>query len=202
MVSLRLITWNCNHGAPSTRLSELAEYSPDIVFLQECAPTATLPLAGQFFTRRIDCLKGIALGSLNAGYRLTELEPRATSGRAALGAAVTGSVSFTALCIWAQGPNYVDDVMRTLDAYDDVLRSRPSVVMGDLNSGSTLKEASPPSNLDKRILSRFTHLGVVSAYHSFTRSSTEKRRTRPTVTNATFPNLGTLISASCQRVGS
>jgi hypothetical protein len=119
MSSLRLITWNCHHGSLSTRLAELAEYSPDIVFLQECTPTETLPWVGQIFARRVGRRKGIALGSLNADYQLADLEPRANSGLAVVAAAVTGPVSFTALGVWSQGPKYVDDVLRTLDAYAD-----------------------------------------------------------------------------------
>ena len=166
MPSLRLIAWNCNHGSLSTRLSELAECSPDIVFLQECAPTETLPLTGQFFTRRLNGAKGIALGSLNPNYHLTDLTPRPTSGAAVLGATVTGPVSFTVLGVWGQKP-YADDVMRTLDAYDDLLRSGSSVVMGDLNSGTPLGRNRPHRQGHKRILSKFADLGFVSAYHVF-----------------------------------
>jgi endonuclease/exonuclease/phosphatase family metal-dependent hydrolase len=149
MPSLRLITWNCHHGSLSSRLCELAEYSSDIVFLQECTPAETLPLVGQVFARRrVGSRKGIALASLNADYHLEELEPRADSGRAVVAAGVTGRVSFTALGMWSQGPEYVDDVMRTLDAYAVLLRSGPAVVMGDLNSGARVNgEQSPPEDL-------------------------------------------------------
>jgi endonuclease/exonuclease/phosphatase family metal-dependent hydrolase len=167
MTSLRLIAWNCHHGSLSARLSELAEHTPDIVFVQECQPAETLPLDGQFFTRRIDSLKGIALGSMNAGYHLAELQPHTTGGVAALGAAVMGPVSLRVLGIWAQAPNYVDDVVQTLDAYDDVLRAGPSVVMGDLNSGTNLKAAQAPGKDHTRILARLADLELVSAYHSF-----------------------------------
>jgi endonuclease/exonuclease/phosphatase family metal-dependent hydrolase len=167
MPSLRLIAWNCHHGSLSTRLSELAEYSPDIVFLQECSPAETLPVVGQVFARRVGPGKGIALGSLNADYHLRELKSRAHSGRAVVAAAVTGSLSFTALGIWSQGPRYVDDVMRTLDAYAGLLRSGPAVVMGDLNSGTNLKREQSPGRGHSRIVAALADLGLVSAYHAF-----------------------------------
>ena len=167
MPSLHFIAWNSNHGTLSKCLSELAKEVPAIVFLQECAPPESLPLAGQFFSRRVNAHKGIALGSLDKDYRLTQLEPRPNSGRAVLAASVTGPVSFAAIGIWGQRPNYADDVMRTLDAYDDVLRSGPSVVMGDLNSGTNLNKARSPSKGHSRILCRLDDLGLVSAYHSF-----------------------------------
>jgi hypothetical protein len=125
MPALRLIAWNCHHGSLSTRLSDLAAYSPHIVFLQECAPAGPLPIKGQVFARRVGPRKGIALGSLHADYHLEKLKLRPNSGRAVVAAAVTGPVSFTALGIWSQGPRYVDDVMRTLDAYAGLLRSGP-----------------------------------------------------------------------------
>ena len=150
-------------------LSELAGYSPDVVFLQECAPAETLPLAGQFAARRINTRKAIALGTPHDGYRLVEARSRARAGQAFVCASVQGPVSFTALGIWGQTPHYVNDVIRTLAAYDDVLRSGPSVVMGDLNSGTDLNKPGDPSAGHARLLAGFNDLGLVSAYHAFHR---------------------------------
>src|SRR5437016_1722986 len=138
MSSLRLIAWNCHHGSLSTRLEELAAFAPAIVFLQECKPTSTLPMMGPFLTQRVNAQKGIALASLNADYHLAKLKPRANRGRAVMGATVSGPVSFTALGIWSQGPQYVDDVMRTLKAYERVLVSGPTIVMGGVKHGYML----------------------------------------------------------------
>jgi endonuclease/exonuclease/phosphatase family metal-dependent hydrolase len=80
---------------------------------------------------------------------------------------VSGPVSFTALGIWSQGPRYVDDVMRTLRAYDRVLRAGPSIVMGDLNSGTNLAGTRSPSKGHLRMLGALADLGLVSAYHAF-----------------------------------
>ena len=169
MPSLRLIAWNCHHGSVSRCLSDLAGYSPDVVFLQECAPAETLPLTGQFAARRINARKGIALGTPHRDYRLAKTRSRARAGQAFLCASVQGPVSFTALGIWGQTPHYVNDVMRTLDAYETVLRSGPSVVMGDLNSGTDLNKPGNPSNRHARVLARLTDLGLISAYHAFHR---------------------------------
>ncbi len=169
MPSLRLIAWNCHHGSLSKCLSDLAGYSPDVVFLQECAPARTLSLTGQFVARRINARKGIALGTPHDGYRLAKTRSRARAGQAFVCASVQGPVSFTALGIWGQTPHYVNDVMRTLDAYDDVLRSGPSVVMGDLNSGTNLNKPGDPSDGHARVLAGFAGLGLVSAYHAFHR---------------------------------
>jgi hypothetical protein len=166
MPALRLIAWNCHHGSVSARLAELATFAPAIVFLQECQPSRRPPLSNSCMTLRVNARKCIALASLNADYQITPLRPRPNRGRAIVAATVTGPASFTALGIWAQGPRYVDDVMRTLDAYHRVLQSGPAVVMGDLNSGSNLTR-QPPSKGHARILAALKDCGLVSAYHAF-----------------------------------
>ena len=57
--------------------------------------------------------------------------------------------------------------MRTLEAYDRVLRSGHAVVMGDLNSGTNLNTKQSPSKGHSRILDALADLGLVSAYHAF-----------------------------------
>jgi hypothetical protein len=167
MRSLRLLTWNCHHGSLSARLSELASLSPAIIFLQECTPIDPLPLTRPFVTQRVNPTKAIAMVSLDEDYLLARLRPRARRGRAVVGATVSGPVPFTALGIWSQGPRYVDDVLRTLKAYDRVLRAGPVVVMGDLNSGANLNTRQSPSKGHARILTALADFGLVSAYHSF-----------------------------------
>jgi len=167
MRSLLRLTWNCHHGSLSARLADLACLSPAIAFLQECRPTDTLAVTRPSVTQRVNTTKAIALASLDDDYLVTRLRPRARRGRAVIGATVSGPVSFTTLGIWSQGPRYVDDVMRTLKAYDRVLRSGPAVVMGDLNSGANLNTRPAPSKGHARILAALADLGLVSAYHRF-----------------------------------
>jgi len=168
-VRLRLIAWNCHHGSLGTRLDDLAAFAPAIVFLQECRPAEMLASTRPFVTRRVNVQKGIALGSLDSSYSLARLRRRANAGRAVVGANVTGPVSFVALGIWSQGPRYVDDVMRTLDAYGRILRSGSAVVMGDLNSGTNLAGEKSINKRHSRIVAALADLGLVSAYHAFHR---------------------------------
>lgn len=179
MPSLRLITWNCRHGSFSRCLSELAEHSPDLIFLQECDPSESLPLMGQALVRRVAAGKGIALAAPDTQYRLTKLEARAEAGRATIAAAAAGAVSFTALGIWSQAPKYVDDVMRSVDAYADVLSHGPAVVLGDLNSGTALGTGRPPTKSHLRMVHALRDIGLVSAYHAF-HGVEHGRETHPT----------------------
>jgi endonuclease/exonuclease/phosphatase family metal-dependent hydrolase len=171
MASVRLIAWNCHHGAIATRVAELADYSPDIVFLQECTLAKPAPsTAERVLIRRVGGKKHIALISLNGAYQMTKLESKSRGGRAHLAVAVTGPVSFTVLGIWSQGPKYADDVVRTLRAYAGVLRSGPAIVMGDLNSGTRLNGEHALSKGHSRIINLLSGLGLVSAYHAFHRT--------------------------------
>jgi endonuclease/exonuclease/phosphatase family metal-dependent hydrolase len=164
---LRLIAWNCHHGSLSSRLAALASFSPAIVFLQECRPVETLAVMNPFVIQRVNDRKGIALASLDSTYSLARLRLRANRGRAVACARVTGPVSFIALGIWSQGPRYVDDVMRTLDAYSSILSSGSTVVMGDLNSGSNLTRQKSINKGHSRIVAALADRGLVSAYHAF-----------------------------------
>lgn len=164
---LSLIAWNCQHGPLSSRLAELADFAPAIVFLQECRPVDEESSAIRFVNRFVNARKSIALGSLSATYQIARLRARANCGGAVVGATVAGPISFTALGIWSRGPGYVTDVMKTLAAYRNVLRSGPVVVMGDLNSGTNLAKKKPPSRGHLRIVDALADLGLVSAYHAF-----------------------------------
>jgi endonuclease/exonuclease/phosphatase family protein len=179
MPCVRLIAWNCHHGSLSSRLAELAAFAPAIVFLQECNPAGPPSSNGPLLTHRVNARKGIALASLDADCQFEKLRPRANRGRAVIGARVAGPLSFAALGIWSQGPRYVDDVMRTLNAYDRVLRAGPAVVLGDLNSGTNLAGTRSPNKGHSRILDRFADLGLVSAYHAFHRCA-HGQETHPT----------------------
>ncbi|MES1256599.1 MAG: endonuclease/exonuclease/phosphatase family protein [Acidobacteriota bacterium] len=167
MSDLCLVAWNCRSGSLPQRLAELAPHAPDLVFLQECRPDVSLPLSGQFINHRVNASKGIALGAPRNIYHVSALEPRPESGRAVVAAAVVGPTSFSAFGLWSQGPHYVDDVMRTLDAYDDILRAGPAVVMGDFNSGTNLGGKRSPAMAHTRMLAAFADLRLVSAYHAF-----------------------------------
>ena len=168
MPTLRLIAWNCHHGSVAARLEDLASGAPAVVFLQECSPVVDTHLSLSCVTQRVNVRKAIALGSLGTGYAVRRLRARPNRGQAVVAAAVRGLASFTAIGIWSRGPRYADDVMRTLKAYERVLRSGPAVVMGDLNSGTNLaREVTSPSKGHGRIVDALADLGLVSAYHAF-----------------------------------
>lgn len=183
MSQLRLVTWNCRSGAVTDRLSDLSGLSPDIAFLQECAPTEGLPLEGDVITRRINARKGIALATLSPHYRCTEMRPPeihdSPSIFATVSAAATGRALFAVLGLWAHGPDYAADVRQTLDRHADLLRSGPAIVLGDLNSGTRLSAPQASTANHDRVVNAMTEHGLVSAYHAF-HGVEHGRETHPT----------------------
>jgi exonuclease III len=166
---LRIITWNCRSGSVAKRLSELADYDPHIVFLQECRAIQDEPSSEVVCMRTVKGCKGIALAVSAESCRCVARGLIPGSGRAALAAQVLAPVRFTALGIWARPPAYVQDVILTLRAHADLLRAGPALVLGDLNTGSRLGRHRSSTRHHERLLDLCSELGLVSAYHAFHR---------------------------------
>ena len=162
MRSVRFITWNCRSGSLDVRLGQLEKFRPDVVFLQECAPTETTPC-----TCRVNARKSIALVGVSSDFQLSPLPASVTAGRASVAASFDGRDAFSVIGIWNQLPNYADDVLRTLDAHSARLRQGRTVVMGDFNSGTKLRGTRSASAGHQKIVKTCSDLGLVSAYHAF-----------------------------------
>src|SRR5262245_39889668 len=162
MRSVRFITWNCRSGSLDVRLAQLGKYKPDVVFLQECAPTEHTACAC-----RVNARKSIALVSASPDFQLSPLTVSVTAGRASVAASFEGRHAFSVIGIWGQLPNYVDDVLRTLDAHAARLREGRAIVMGDFNSGIKLRGRRTVSAGHQKIVNACSALGLVSAYHAF-----------------------------------
>jgi endonuclease/exonuclease/phosphatase family metal-dependent hydrolase len=161
---VRVITWNCRHGSLNERVAQLATESPDLVFVQEWAPARSIT-AG-FLARSVNSRKGIALGSLNPAFRLRRLNTPQGCGRAVIAARVKRDRrDFTVLGIWAQGPRFADDVLSSLEACGRLLRQTPSMVLGDLNSGTRQYGEPYVSRGHSRIVDMLSGYGLESAYH-------------------------------------
>jgi endonuclease/exonuclease/phosphatase family metal-dependent hydrolase len=156
---VRLIAWNCRSGTADRRLTQLARYSPDVVFLQECQP-------GADHCRRINRRKAIALLAHSPAYAHTTIARQSGTGLASMAVRIEGPLSFTALGVWAQAPHYAMDVIQTLQGYDRVLPWDSTIVFGDFNSGPRL--TSPKvTRRHQRLIDAFEARGLKSAYHEF-----------------------------------
>jgi endonuclease/exonuclease/phosphatase family metal-dependent hydrolase len=164
MRPVRFITWNCRSGSVDVRLAQLNKYGPDVVFLQECAPTELTPC-----TCRVNARKGIALVGVSRDFELSPLIASVDAGRASVAASFADPDGFSVIGIWGQPPHYVDDVLRTLHAHSATLRQGRAIVMGDFNSGTHLRRRRTVSAGHQKIVKTCSELGLVSAYHAFHR---------------------------------
>ena len=161
---MRLITWNCRHGSLNDRVAQLKSESPDLVFVQEWAPARSNTIG--FLARSVNSRKGVALGSLNPAFRLRRVNIPQHCGQAVVAASVKSDhCHFTVLGIWAQGPRFAADVLSSLQAFDRLLKRRPSVVLGDLNSGTRQYGEPYISRHHSRIVDVLSQYGLESAYH-------------------------------------
>jgi endonuclease/exonuclease/phosphatase family metal-dependent hydrolase len=168
MASLRVMTWNCRSGSSVRRLAELAEYDPHVVFLQECGPVHEPDSPHVVCSRALNAHKSIALIVPAASCRSVARPVVEGGGRAAIAAQVVQPALFTILGIWARGPDYVADVIRTLRANEPLIRDGPAIVIGDFNSGSNLDpRRASATRRHHHLLDLCAELDLVSAYHAF-----------------------------------
>jgi hypothetical protein len=164
---LRLITWNCRSGSVAQRMLDLAEFNPDLVFLQECGAIEGTDSTSIVCSRTINKRKNIVLLARPSSCRCVGRRLTPGSGRAAVVAQVVSPIPFLLIGIWGQGPRYVEDVLLTLRAQAKRLKTQPSVVLGDMNSGSRLGNRAGPTKHHRRLLDLCAELGLTSAYHAF-----------------------------------
>jgi endonuclease/exonuclease/phosphatase family metal-dependent hydrolase len=166
---MRLITWNCRSGSVATRLAELSRLSPDVVFLQECSPVDAPPFGGAVLTRRVNASKGIALAVVSPSWCCEAIAVAGNDEGASIAGTISrGADSFSVLGLWTRG-KFVDDALRMIACHDALFAAGPTVVMGDLNSGTDLSKRGSPSRNHERLVGALESRGLVSAYHAFHR---------------------------------
>jgi hypothetical protein len=156
---MRLVTWNCRHGALDDRLAELQPLGPDVAVLQECSPSAG---TGTWFptTSR----KGVGIWAA-APYTVRLVHCQALS-HSVYPVAIDGPEPFHLLAVWAQKlPSYVHAVFAGLEAYSQFVMEAPTVVMGDFNSSPALRDPAA-RRAHGTLLARLREdWGLVSASH-------------------------------------
>ena len=157
---MRLVTWNCHHGAFDRRLAELMSLQPDVAVIQECSPSLGTGIWFPTTSR-----KGVGIWT-SSQYRMTPVPCHPAVAHSVFPVAVDGPETFHVLAVWAQAlPSYVAAVMAGLDAYSQFVGEAPTVVLGDFNSAPTLNNARAQRAHDSLIERLRADWGLVSAYH-------------------------------------
>jgi endonuclease/exonuclease/phosphatase family metal-dependent hydrolase len=115
----------------------------------------------------VNAHKSIALVGLSPDFELSPITATVEPGRASVAASFEGRHAFSVIGIWGQLPNYVDDVLRTLDAHSPTISQGRAIVMGDFNSGTHLRRRRTLSAGHRKIVKTCSDLGLASAYHAF-----------------------------------
>lgn len=145
---------------------------PDLAVLQEVAE-GDLEHEGESFWVGHNENKGLGVLAFN-GFRI---EPHVAWDRRiefVVPFDVTGPMDFLLMAVWAMHGRAVQriderpnrqQVLQALDAYAELIRSRPTVVAGDFNNAVFWDRPGKPSN-HLAAVQKLDSLGLASAYHS------------------------------------
>jgi hypothetical protein len=150
---------------------------PGIAVLQECARPASTSSTCLWFGDHQN--QGICVLA-GAGYTLEAVLPIPDLPRYVIPIRVHGPESFLLFAVWTQKkPTYVEPVLRAAEAYADLIRSEPTVFMGDFNSNARWDKRRMPARDHSAMVGALSELGLVSSYHHFF-GEAHGKETRPT----------------------
>jgi len=143
---MRIITWNCNM-AFRKKAEMILAYHPDILVVPECecpekllfAPGIPHPTDVLWFGSNKH--KGLAIFSYS-GYRFKVFNEHNEAFKMIIPIAVTGGdFDFNLFAVWANNPadkdgQYVEQIWKAINHYDDLLTATPCVLTGDFNSNT------------------------------------------------------------------
>lgn len=176
---MRLCTWNCCSGPLDKKRSALNELSADVAVIPESPKLVTESERERWFGD--NSRKGLAILAA-PGFELVPIDVGGTLPRYVVPMQVRGPRPFLLLAVWAQndGVNkYVRGVIRAIELCDGIVRSQPTVALGDFNSNSIWDHKHPKGRNHTALVERLDSLGLVSAYHTY-QGESHGAETRPT----------------------
>jgi len=173
---MRIITWNCNM-AFRKKAELILGYKPDILIVPECEhpdklrfPEGTLVPADAYW---YGSNKNKGLGVFSYGnYKLKLLDVHNPDFKNILPFTVSGGCQdFTLFAIWANNPldkdgQYVTQVWKAINYYDELLSSGRAILTGDFNSNTIWDRPRRVGN-HSAVVSRLKAKNIVSTYHHF-----------------------------------
>lgn len=155
----------------------ILSYQPDIIIVPECEcpdkllfPINTLqPTDFLWFGNNLH--KGLGIFSYN-DFHLQMLDAHNEALRMIVPIAVTSAdYNFTLFAIWANNPTdpdgqYVQQVWKALDCYDDLLCNKNIILAGDFNSNTIWDRKRRISN-HSNVVKRLEEKGIYSTYHLY-----------------------------------
>jgi exonuclease III len=173
---MKIITWNANM-AFRKKAHLLMRYDPDIVVIPECENVEKLKfpsteiIPNDIIWHGNNVNKG--LGILSFGkFRLKLMDEHNHSFRTILPIKVTGGEKeFTLFGIWANNqadkPNqYIGQVWKALNCYEDLLSNTSTILIGDFNSNTIWDKPRREGN-HSTVVEKLAGKGIQSTYHHY-----------------------------------
>lgn len=171
---VRIATWNCCSGPALPKLELLEAGGIDVAVLCE-APLANPRASATLLDHRVSWVsvggfptKSLAIAGLTTTVTALDARP---AGRWTVAADTDGGPAVLGLWSAPSDPGaaaYGEQVVRSLEAYADLLAAGEMIVAGDFNIGQFVP-AKETKDWTLRARAQWESLGLVSAYHAFTK---------------------------------
>lgn len=185
---MKLITWNCQ-GAFRKKAEIILAHYPDILVVQECEHPDKLIFASTTL-RPTDFLwfgdnqhKGLGIFSFS-DYKFKVLDQHNPDFKIVTPiSAGNGQFSFTLFAIWANNPQdkdnqYIEQVWKAINHYDQLLNSGQTILTGDFNSNKIWDRKHRVGN-HTAVVEKLAEKNIFSIYHKHLNEE-QGRETTPT----------------------
>jgi exodeoxyribonuclease-3 len=173
---MKIITWNCNM-AFRNKAEFILVHKPDILIVPECECPEKLIFKNNNLIPN-DILwygtnqnKGLGIFSYG-NYKFKLLECHNPNFKNILPISVTnGEIDFVMFAIWANNPNdkdgqYVTQVWKAINYYEDLLSEENVILIGDFNSNKIWDKPRRVGN-HSTVVEKLKSKKIFSTYHEF-----------------------------------
>ena len=186
---MKIITWNCNM-AFRNKADIILKYKPDILIVPECEHPDKLLFNNEipkatdvkWFGRNQN--KGLAIFSY-CNFRFEVLDIYNDNFKIIIPIIVSGGkFDFNLFAIWANNPKdpngqYVTQIWKAINYYDETITNRHSILIGDFNSNTIWDRPRREGN-HSTLVQRLATKGIYSVYHQHF-SQTQGKEQHPTL---------------------
>ena len=171
---MKIITWNCNM-AFRRKAKIILTHKPDILVVPECEHPDRLNFDDDT-PKPTDCLwfgknsnKGLAVFTY-CDLKLHVLDIHNQDFQMVVPIAVSGKgLEFTLFAIWANNPTdadgqYITQVWKAVNYYKTLLKSKPTILIGDFNSNTIWDRPKREGN-HSTVVRILEQEGIHSVYH-------------------------------------
>lgn len=171
---MKLITWNCQ-GAFRKKADIILTQRPDILVVQECEHpdklvfSSTTQRPNDFLWFGDNKHKGLGIFSYS-NFRFQLLDRHNADIKIISPISVTGGqIDFTLFAIWANNNNdpdgqYVEQVWKVVNHYDQLLDSARTILTGDFNSNKIWDRVHRVGN-HSAVVEKLAEKNIFSVYH-------------------------------------